>query len=450
MAAYVHEPGTAVRELDFSRLAKVTRRQASVLRELGRLAGPLPVGTLWVSLQNLGTWTVVPRSVEVLVANEVRERLDAMAVVFRLESVDGAELLVALDAHLVVAVCAAAAGQPAPPAVARRATESESAVVGVVVASLVSEALSGAWHLVGTERNPGVILDASPGRHAFSTLTANVGVGDGWGRAFVAAAFGQPRTLNMELPNRLVERLEGMVLSALLRTGRFVLAESDVTGLSPGAVVLVGEAGMVLDVGRGGFACVGAGGGLDPIWNGLTNLEIVGGFMDHRDESGGFERSGEFGAGEMESGPVGSTGSTGSSDFSGALGANGGTGSSQFGAEPGEPRDPREGYGGGGAVGGAGDVSGGPDGGRAGVPVQAGSGGPSGVALDGMMLDGVVEMGRLQLSVTDLATLLPGAIVELDRPVGSKVVLRVGGKVVARGGLVDVEGVLGFRVEELV
>jgi len=67
-----------------------------------------------------------------------------------------------------------------------------------------------------------------------------------------------------------------------------------------------------------------------------------------------------------------------------------------------------------------------------------------------MMLDGVVEMGRLQLSATDVATLLPGAIVELDRPVGSKVVLRVGGKVVARGGLVDVEGVLGFRVEELV
>jgi type III secretion protein Q len=57
-----------------------------------------------------------------------------------------------------------------------------------------------------------------------------------------------------------------------------------------------------------------------------------------------------------------------------------------------------------------------------------------------------VELGRLTLAAEEIAALRPGDTLLLARPPGSPLDLAAGGKVIARGELVDVEGELGFRV----
>jgi flagellar motor switch/type III secretory pathway protein FliN len=57
-----------------------------------------------------------------------------------------------------------------------------------------------------------------------------------------------------------------------------------------------------------------------------------------------------------------------------------------------------------------------------------------------------VELGRLMLAAEEIAALRPGDTLLLARPPGSPLDLAAGGKVIARGELVDVEGELGFRV----
>ena len=54
--------------------------------------------------------------------------------------------------------------------------------------------------------------------------------------------------------------------------------------------------------------------------------------------------------------------------------------------------------------------------------------------------------GELSLSVQDIAALAPGAVVSLERPIGSEVELVNAGHVVARGHLVDLEGDIGVRL----
>jgi type III secretion system YscQ/HrcQ family protein len=60
-----------------------------------------------------------------------------------------------------------------------------------------------------------------------------------------------------------------------------------------------------------------------------------------------------------------------------------------------------------------------------------------------------VELGRLVLPAQEIAALQPGDTLLLERPPGAPIELRAGGKLVARGELVDVEGELGFRVLSL-
>jgi len=61
----------------------------------------------------------------------------------------------------------------------------------------------------------------------------------------------------------------------------------------------------------------------------------------------------------------------------------------------------------------------------------------------------VCELGRVTMSARDLLELRPGAVIPVGRPLAGPVDLTVGGRVVARGELVDVEGELGVRVTEL-
>lgn len=73
--------------------------------------------------------------------------------------------------------------------------------------------------------------------------------------------------------------------------------------------------------------------------------------------------------------------------------------------------------------------------------------GPMDDALaDDATVDVAVTIGELRLSVRSLLELAPGQVLDLGKPLGSAVELRVGPRVVARGELVDVGGDVGVRV----
>ena len=59
------------------------------------------------------------------------------------------------------------------------------------------------------------------------------------------------------------------------------------------------------------------------------------------------------------------------------------------------------------------------------------------------------ELGRTRMSVRELLSLIPGAIVELDRAAGSPADLLVNGRLIARGEVVVVDGDFGVRISEI-
>ncbi len=61
----------------------------------------------------------------------------------------------------------------------------------------------------------------------------------------------------------------------------------------------------------------------------------------------------------------------------------------------------------------------------------------------------VCELGRVTMSGRELLELRPGAVIPVGRPLAGPVDLTVGGRVVARGELVDVEGEIGVRVTQV-
>jgi type III secretion system YscQ/HrcQ family protein len=61
----------------------------------------------------------------------------------------------------------------------------------------------------------------------------------------------------------------------------------------------------------------------------------------------------------------------------------------------------------------------------------------------------VCELGRVTMSGRELIELRPGAVIPAGRPLSGPVDLTVGGRVVARGELVDVEGEIGVRITQL-
>ena len=60
------------------------------------------------------------------------------------------------------------------------------------------------------------------------------------------------------------------------------------------------------------------------------------------------------------------------------------------------------------------------------------------------------ELGRARMTVRELLSLTPGAVVELDRAAGSAVDLLVNGKLIARGEVVVVDDEFGVRISEIV
>jgi flagellar motor switch/type III secretory pathway protein FliN len=60
-----------------------------------------------------------------------------------------------------------------------------------------------------------------------------------------------------------------------------------------------------------------------------------------------------------------------------------------------------------------------------------------------------IEIGSVSMTARDWAALRPGDVIESGRRINEPVVLRVAGREVARGELVDVEGEIGVRVREI-
>jgi flagellar motor switch protein FliN/FliY len=89
----------------------------------------------------------------------------------------------------------------------------------------------------------------------------------------------------------------------------------------------------------------------------------------------------------------------------------------------------------------------------AGVATRGGSGAGVRGGLD--MLHDVemevsAELGRTRMSVRELLSLSPGAIVELDRAAGSPADLLVNGRLIARGEVVVIDENFGIRITEIV
>ncbi len=61
----------------------------------------------------------------------------------------------------------------------------------------------------------------------------------------------------------------------------------------------------------------------------------------------------------------------------------------------------------------------------------------------------VCELGRVSMSGRELVELEPGAVIPVPRPLAGPIDLTVGGRLIARGELVDLEGDLGVRLTEI-
>ena len=69
--------------------------------------------------------------------------------------------------------------------------------------------------------------------------------------------------------------------------------------------------------------------------------------------------------------------------------------------------------------------------------------------FDGVPVEVVCELGRVTMTGREVLELRPGAVIPVGRPLAGPVDLTVGGRVVARGELVDVEGEIGVRITQI-
>jgi flagellar motor switch protein FliN/FliY len=92
-------------------------------------------------------------------------------------------------------------------------------------------------------------------------------------------------------------------------------------------------------------------------------------------------------------------------------------------------------------------------------PVPGVPGGPGGTAattahglelLRSVPMEVTAEIGRTRMTIQELLALTPGAVVELDRPVGSPADVLVNGRLFARGEVVVVDEDFAIRITEIV
>ncbi len=70
--------------------------------------------------------------------------------------------------------------------------------------------------------------------------------------------------------------------------------------------------------------------------------------------------------------------------------------------------------------------------------------------LHDVEMEVTAELGRTRMSVRDLLSLTPGAVVELDRAAGGPADLLVNGRLIARGEVVVIDENFGIRITEII
>ena len=70
--------------------------------------------------------------------------------------------------------------------------------------------------------------------------------------------------------------------------------------------------------------------------------------------------------------------------------------------------------------------------------------------LHDVEMEVTAELGRTRMAVRDLLSLIPGAVIELDRAAGGPADLLVNGRLIARGEVVVIDENFGIRVTEIV
>jgi type III secretion protein Q len=69
--------------------------------------------------------------------------------------------------------------------------------------------------------------------------------------------------------------------------------------------------------------------------------------------------------------------------------------------------------------------------------------------IDQVTVSVTFDLGQLELAIGELRRVTEGYVLNLQRPLEGAVTLRVGGRLIGRGELVDIEGSLGVRVIEI-
>jgi flagellar motor switch protein FliN len=70
--------------------------------------------------------------------------------------------------------------------------------------------------------------------------------------------------------------------------------------------------------------------------------------------------------------------------------------------------------------------------------------------LHDVEMEVTAELGRTQMSVRELLSLVPGGVIELDRAAGGPADLLVNGRLIARGEVVVIDENFGIRITEIV
>lgn len=401
------EAGRNAASFPWRSLQRVTARRSELVCDLLRAVGPVRA---WQAAGRALT-ALVGESVEVRLGgadvisrDEALRRLEEMAAALKLGAPAGPSFWFAADAAAVSALAAAAAGHPPPSVVVpRQATEPEAAVLAAATGCVLSDIGFEAEVKVLSIHLPSTEAMRGQSGSAFFWLALSVSM-----KAFSAGAaiLGPVELLQpgMSFSKRLaasgartesaaVRRLSGVTIAAAVESVPAHLSLSEIEALEQGDVLVfqglhANGASLRLRVGRGGY-------GLRPETEprgvadcplGRSALNVCGGFSVTEEREFGFEND------------------------QGQKGTTTGTVRESARAEDGQ----------------------------------------SGLVLQELEVEVVVEVGRVALSAAELVTLAPGSVIRLDRPLEGISDLRAGGKLVARGELVDVEGMLGFRVGELI
>ncbi|WP_432978746.1 flagellar motor switch protein FliN [Dactylosporangium sp. CA-233914] len=84
-------------------------------------------------------------------------------------------------------------------------------------------------------------------------------------------------------------------------------------------------------------------------------------------------------------------------------------------------------------------------------PAERGRGAPPAFdLLHDVEMEVTAELGRTRMSVRELLSLAPGAVIELDRAAGGPADLLVNGRLIARGEVVVIDENFGIRITEIV